>query len=598
MSSVSVQFQRLRNVRIAFGWLYGSFKRKIAVLIALGFLNGILGALGIGALVPLFSFIAGKGLAGAGDDLITETLTRFFGVIAVSMSVQAILIFTVILFVLQAIAFFFFKYIGVRIVTDYEVTLRKKLYGEALATSWSYLLRQKVGYFENVLMVDVSSAVKVLMMLIAFMHDATRLVIYLFFAVAISPLVTGLTLGSGAVILAVFSPILSRIKRYGKENTRLNKEIAHEMNENVSGFKVIKAMRLEEIVTGTAAKLFEKLRNLKIKTGTLRSFTTVSIQPVSVIFIAAVFLFLYKDPAFSIASFAVIVYLVHQIFLFVDKVQSALHDMNHNIPFARQVISFQREIEKYKEKDRGQRGFSFKNKLEFSGATFAYNNTPVLDTVDFSVARGKMVGIIGPSGAGKTTIVDLMLRLFEPQKGAILLDGVDIRDIRLSEWRANIGYVSQDMFLKNDTVAANIRFYDGGLDDKRILEAAKMAYAYDFIQKLPKGFDTVVGERGVMLSAGQRQRIVLARILARKPKILILDEATSALDNESEDMIQKAIEKLRGEMTIIVIAHRLSTITNCDRILVLEDGRIKEQGKPRELLQDRETYFHKVYHIR
>jgi ABC-type multidrug transport system fused ATPase/permease subunit len=154
------------------------------------------------------------------------------------------------------------------------------------------------------------------------------------------------------------------------------------------------------------------------------------------------------------------------------------------------------------------------------------------------------------------------------------------------------------MFLMNDTVANNITFHDAGISDAVMKQAARMANSYEFIKALPDGFNTVIGERGIMLSAGQRQRIVIARVLARKPQLLVLDEATSALDNESEAQVQKVIEKLKGEMTVFVIAHRLSTVLNADRLLVLTDGVIAEEGSPAELLKDKQSYFAKVYKLR
>ena len=183
--------------------------------------------------------------------------------------------------------------------------------------------------------------------------------------------------------------------------------------------------------------------------------------------------------------------------------------------------------------------------------------------------KGEFLGLIGPSGAGKTTIVDLLLRLLKPGHGSILLDGVDISGIDMKAWRTNVGYVSQDIFLFNESIADNIRFYSSSISDNAIEEAAKLANIHEFVMELPDKYQTVVGERGIRLSGGQRQRIALARVLARRPQILILDEATSALDNESEIKIQESIQKLKGKITILVIAHRLSTILNTDRLISL-----------------------------
>ena len=173
----------------------------------------------------------------------------------------------------------------------------------------------------------------------------------------------------------------------------------------------------------------------------------------------------------------------------------------------------------------------------------------------------------------------------------------DISEINTTSWRKNIGYVSQDIFLLSDTIENNIRFYDPSISDQDIADAAKMANIYDVIQDQPDTFRTVVGERGVKFSVGQRQRIVLARVLARKPKILILDEATSALDNESEALIQRALENLKQKMTIIIIAHRLTTVMGCDKLVAIENGRIIERGTPDELLKNTDSYFYRTYNV-
>ena len=208
-----------------------------------------------------------------------------------------------------------------------------------------------------------------------------------------------------------------------------------------------------------------------------------------------------------------------------------------------------------------------------------------------------MIGLVGPSGAGKTTTVDLMLRLIEPTRGTIQVDGVEGNTIALADWRANVGYVSQDFFLLHDTIRNNIRFYDAAMTDEQIWKAARLAHIDEFIRKSPKGLDTMVGDRGIRLSAGERQRIVIARTLARKPTLLILDEATSALDNESEAHIKGVINELKGRVTIVAIAHRLTTIMDSDELIVLQGGRVVETGSPKTLLADPGSYFYKVYSI-
>jgi ABC-type multidrug transport system fused ATPase/permease subunit len=259
------------------------------------------------------------------------------------------------------------------------------------------------------------------------------------------------------------------------------------------------------------------------------------------------------------------------------------------------VLALQNDVKKHRDTMGGNEPFVFKKNIELNNVSFAYDtHRKILQGISMQVKRGSTIGLVGESGGGKTTIADLLLGLFKPTAGTINIDGVDISNFKLSELRSRIGYVSQDIFLKNDTVENNIRFYNDSLIQEDIETAAEQAHIYDTIMALPKGFDTIVGERGTRLSGGQRQRIVLARVLARRPDVLILDEATSSLDNESEAEIKKTLLELRGNITMIIIAHRLTTVKDCDQIFVLKDGRIAESGTPSALLQDVNSLFYKM----
>jgi subfamily B ATP-binding cassette protein MsbA len=216
----------------------------------------------------------------------------------------------------------------------------------------------------------------------------------------------------------------------------------------------------------------------------------------------------------------------------------------------------------------------------------------VLTDVHFTARRGEVIALVGPSGAGKSTLVDLIPRFYEPTAGRIVVDGVDTRDIQLTSLRSLTGIVSQDTVLFNDTVRNNIAYgASERFTDEQIVAAARAANAHEFISEMPRGYETILGERGSRLSGGQRQRIAIARALLIDPPILILDEATSALDTESERLVQEAIDRLLAGRTVFVIAHRLSTVIHADQILVLDRGRVVERGSHQELLAQRGAYF-------
>ncbi|OGX17946.1 MAG: hypothetical protein A3K83_02165 [Omnitrophica WOR_2 bacterium RBG_13_44_8b] len=238
----------------------------------------------------------------------------------------------------------------------------------------------------------------------------------------------------------------------------------------------------------------------------------------------------------------------------------------------------------------------FKDTIVFKDVWFKYEQQEVLKDVNLSVRRGEMLAIVGPSGTGKTTMVDLIPRFYDPVRGRILIDGIDIKDVTLASLRKQIGIVTQETILFNDTIRANIAYGSPSASDEEIEEAARNAHAHDFVMHLPERYNTVIGDRGAKLSGGERQRVAIARALLKNPPILILDEATSQLDSESERIVQEALDTLIKGRTVFVIAHRLSTVRSSKRIVVLDRGSIIEQGTHNELLS-RDGLYKRLYLI-
>jgi subfamily B ATP-binding cassette protein MsbA len=242
---------------------------------------------------------------------------------------------------------------------------------------------------------------------------------------------------------------------------------------------------------------------------------------------------------------------------------------------------------------------SFNDSIEFKNVSFQYDDSPelILDNVNFKVKRGEIIALVGPSGGGKTTLVDLIPRFHDPTGGSILIDGIDIKEIKIENLRSMMGIVTQETFLFNESIKKNIAYGLGDYPEDKIFEASKTANAHNFICELPEGYETIIGERGVKISGGQRQRISIARALLKNPPIMIFDEATSALDNESELLVQEAIDRMMVNRTTFVIAHRLSTIRNASRIIVIDSGKIVQMGKHEELIEDVNGLYKKFYEM-
>jgi len=576
---------------------FGDYKWQIIALLVLGFLSSLLGGIGINALIPLFSLVSDQ--SGVATDTISRMIREIFSALGISFNIGFLLTFIIVLFIIKALLTFIFSWVQIKIVQDYAEKTRTSIFNKFLRADWSYLLKQKLGYLETVLMVDVQYASSLLNKITNLITVVAGLLIYILVAINISAEVTLWTLVIGGILFLVFKRFTYKVKVLAYQIELENKEMAHHVNESILGMKTIKDMSVIDQVAKKGKEYFVRLKKLYINIHIFKNAVLSVIQPVGLIFICLVFWFSYKSDNFNFAALAAITYLIQQIFSYFKQLQNNFQLINEAIPFLTNLLNHEKKSIKNEEKNNGLAKFEFNRDLQFVDVWFSYlPQKQILAGINFLVNKGDLVGIIGPSGVGKTTLVDLVLRLFNPEQGEILLDGKNILDIDLDQWRQNTGYVSQDMFLMNDTIANNIRFYDSQITDEEVMTAAKMANIYDFISQCQDGMNTFIGERGVMLSVGQRQRIVIARVLARKPQLLILDEATSALDNESEVKIQEVIKNLKGKITVLVIAHRLSTVADSDKLIVLDKGRVAEQGVPQELLADKDSYFFKVYNLR
>lgn len=584
------------KARIIFSYIFKRYKIQLILLATLGFLGGILEGLGVGAVIPALSFLLGDG-GQVEDSAISQTIKVFFDFFSIPFSFRYLLAMVAGLFVGRAFILGIFTYVRARIGAEFINAEMADILSATLNARWPFLLKQKIGYVQNTIVSDVRRNASLLDAFTQVIQSFSGLIIYLIVALSISPKITLVTLGAGTALLIALRPLVRKTQSVNEQASIVDKQLSQYMTEHISGLKVVKASGEERRVFEKAKDYLSSLRILYVRNIVVHSLGTIFIQPFSVVFIISIFAFAYKTPGFNLAAFAATLYLIQKIFIYLQSGQGAIHSVSELLPYAANMVSFKRDlVENIEIEPKEHKPFKFDTSLQFDNVEFSYGQGAgtVLKNVSFALKKGETIGLIGPSGAGKTSVADLFLRLFKPTAGAITLDGVNIHDIDLREWRAHIGYVSQDIFLVNETIRSNIQFYEDALSQEDIERAAKQAHIYDFITGLPEGFDTVVGDKGVMLSVGQRQRIALARVLARRPEILVLDEATSALDNESELLVQKAINELHGSVTVFIIAHRLSTIMNVDKLLVLREGKIEEEGKPQDLLQDKNSYFYKV----
>ncbi len=576
---------------------YGKYKWYILPLGIFGFISSLLGGIGIGAVIPLLSLLM-DGRASS-TDKVSVFIANLFTYVPFGFTIYSVLILIILSFLVRAVVLFIFGFFRNRLILDYKRRTLNELFRALLHARWDHLLSKKVGHMQNYFFRDVEKSTDLLDAISYIPFALINIMIFLGFALIISPQITALTFVFGVMTVGISRPLLYRLKRANTILAAQNKNVSHFLIEHFIGIKSIKAGAREDQVQERAENTFFTWCRVEFRSKILSFMNKNFFEPLSIIFVAGIIVISYSTPDFSIQSFAVTLLLVQRIFVYIQHAQNAFSGLIDALPYAKQVIEFKESLGASAEVVSGKKHFEFNRTLAFRNVFFSYTpDKKALSSVSFSIQKGNIVGLIGPSGAGKTSVVDLLLRLFDPDSGAVLLDDYDAREFHLQEWRSHFGYVAQDAFLLNDTIAQNIRFYNDALTQSEIIDAARHANIYDHIMSLKDGFDTKIGDRGIMVSGGQRQRIVLARTLAQKPSLLILDEATSALDNESENLIQKAIRDLKGKVTVVIIAHRLSTVVDVDHLLVLQNGKITEEGKPEDLLQKKDSYFYRMYHVK
>jgi subfamily B ATP-binding cassette protein MsbA len=419
--------------------------------------------------------------------------------------------------------------------------------------------------------------------LASLLQNASLIVVYVAILVGLSWRLTLLALVSAPLLVLINRPVVGKVRLRSREQADQRGELTSLVSELVASIKLVRAYVAEAFETERFRKLADRYRR-----GVLRAQRYALLtSPVSEVFGGAVIvLILVVGTQLALRQTGALRPEVLIAFIFVAlRLMSPVKSVaNYPTAMAGALAAADRVFEVLDlaaaEGDgAGELPARFDERIEYRAVSFAYNGqAPVLAGVDFTVRRGQVAAVVGPSGAGKTTLVDLLPRFYEPTHGAILLDGVPITQFTRTTLRALMGIVSQETILLNDTVFANIAYGRSDFTLEQVQAAARAANAHDFVSQLPDGYATILGERGTRLSGGERQRIAIARALLRDPPILILDEATSALDMESERLVQEAIDRLMAHRTTFVIAHRLATVQHADLIIVLAEGRIVERG--------------------
>jgi len=395
----------------------------------------------------------------------------------------------------------------------------------------------------------------------------------------------------------IISAVGKKLKQSSMELQRANARFFSHVDETLSGIKIIKAFNAEPLFIKKFDRLQELLYKLSNRLANRQNLSGPLSETLGVAVIAGIIGYgghlVLIEKSLSPSVFMTFIALAYNVLTPAKNIAKAGYAIRRGLASAERVFEIMEAPDRIPEKPDALPKKSFDDKIELRNVWFRYEMDEVLKDVSFSIPKGHTVALVGQSGSGKTTIAHLLMRFYDVTKGAITIDGIDIRDIKKKDLRNLMAIVTQESILFNDTVRNNIALAKPDATMDEIIRAAKVANAHDFIMELPRGYDTVIGDRGNKLSGGQKQRINIARAVLKNPPVMILDEATSALDTESERLVQEALDKLMHGHTSLVIAHRLSTIKNADKIVVMDKGRIIEQGTHAELMQKKGIY-HKL----
>jgi len=482
--------------------------------------------------------------------------------------------------------------------------IRNKVYAHLHKLPMSFFKNEKTGNLISRITNDVNVIQQsVSVIFLNMVREPLTIIVFLGIAISIS---FKLTLFS-VVILPFSISIIAYIGNILRKQSFLLQQkmadITTVLHETITGVKIVKAFGMEEYENNKFQKETESFFRRILKMVRVRNTASPTTEFLSVL--VGVVLIYYggqlvlKEHSLRASEFLGFLFAIFQLMPPIKELSSVNNRIQESSAAGERIYQILDMEPTIKNAPDAIEINDFKKSIEFRNISFHYSdsNELILKNISFKVKKGEIVALVGSSGAGKTTLVDLLPRFYDPTEGVILLDGIDIRKIKIESLRRLIGIVTQEIILFNESIRNNIAY---GLTDypmEKIIEAAKAANAHQFIEELPEGYNTIIGEKGIKLSGGQRQRISIARALLKNPPIMIFDEATSSLDNESEALVQEAIERLMAERTTFVIAHRLSTIRNADRIIVIDNGVIVQQGKHNELIKIKNGIYKKLYDL-
>ncbi len=542
-------------------------------------LAGIAEGISLSALLPLLSIAldqgggAGEAADDGGDNMGLEEIVReALGAIGITPSIGVLLVVVVVGIIIKNLLLLLARkqigYTAAQVTTD----LRLALLRAVLASRWEYFLQQPAGRMANAMTTEAMRAAESYVYGTTMIARLIEALVYTGVALMVSWQATLVALGAGLIVLVVTYSLVRMSKKAGKRQTKLLISLIGRLTDTLQAVKPLKAMGREELADTVLASETTRLNRALQREVFSKAFLQAIQEPLFVILITVGIYVVLVQWGMPAPTVLMLVLLLGRIMGQMGKIQRWYQKM---VTAESAFWSINRTTEDAlaaAEESSGSLPPRLERAIALRDVVFSYGNKTVLNHVSLTIPKGQLTTLTGPSGAGKTTVVDLVTGLLQPQAGDVLLDDVPLREVDLRQWRRNIGYVPQENLLFHDSVLNNVTLGDPALSEADAEYALRAAGAWEFVADMPQGMQSSVGERGARLSGGQRQRIMIARALAHRPQLLILDEATSALDPRSEAEICATLRELRGALTILAISHQAALVDAADRVYRLQGG--------------------------
>ena len=571
----------MKKIKIDFGEIFKLKKyiKKYYVLIILNILLATMSSLVSSAPIALIKRLFDKGISGKSE----KDILYAAGAMIILAAVGAVLMYWNTIFS-TVISASIYK----DIVTD--------IYNKIQTLDMEYFSGKKIGDMMTRIMTDPSNINSIILEAFSMIPEVIKLILCLGIAFYIDfDLTLGVMIVTPILIITV-RKYAKRLKRSGKQRQEALDSLNSKLQETLSGIRIIRAFATEKYEISDFKKKNVNLKKIAVKSAKYNAKANSIMEAMNYIIIALLLMFsgyrVLRAKNFTPGDFITIVGAISSMYTPARRAMTRINSISVNMSSITRVAEILEEMPSIVNRENCIKFENFVSDITFENVDFKYKDSveKILKNINLDVKKGETVAFVGNSGGGKSTLVNLIPRFFDVSSGSLKIDGIDIRDYEIKSLRKAIGIVPQETFLFSGTILSNIKYSRQNATFEEIVEAAKQANAHEFIENLSDGYNTEIGERGIKLSGGQKQRIAIARAILENPQILILDEATSALDNESEKLVQDALEKLMEGKTTFVIAHRLTTIENSNKIVVIQKGEIKEIGNHNELLNKNGIY--------